>query len=415
MTAAERQGQGRPLGATEGSTGAPLAGVRVVDLSRVLAGPYCAQLLADMGAQVIKVESPEGDESRRWPPLWEGNDVSSTFGSVNRGKLGMTLDLKSDAAPEMLRRLVEWGDVLIHNFLPETAVRLGIDYERMRAINPRLVFCSLTGYGERGPLRNKQGYDLMMQAFSGAMGMTGYQDSGPVRIGVSFIDMATGMLAYGGVVTALLARQASGEGRWVQVSLLETAVGLLGHHGSNWMQAGVLSPKLGSAAGNLSPYQAFACSDGYLVAGATNDRVFRSFCEVLGCTQLLADPRFASNALRVENREGINSVVGPIFAGRTVAEWVAALEANGIPSSPVNTVDQIIEHPQVLANDMVIEVDTDEGTSPRFIGTPFKISGHAGPSRRAAPHKAAHTREVLEDVLGLDAATVAHLRASGAV
>ncbi len=413
MAAGDRQAESQ--GAPAGSVGAPLAGVRVVDLSRVLAGPYCAQLLADMGAQVIKVESPEGDESRRWPPLWEGNDVSSNFGSVNRGKLGMTLDLKSDAAPEILRRLVEWGDVLIHNFLPETAARLGINYDRMRAINPRLVFCSLTGYGERGPLRNKQGYDLMMQAFSGAMGMTGYQDSGPVRIGVSFIDMATGMLAYGGVVTALLARQASGQGRWVQVSLLETAVGLLGHHGSNWMQAGVLSPKLGSAAGNLSPYQAFACADGYLVAGATNDRVFRSFCEVLGCTQLLADPRFASNALRVENRDGINSAVAPVFASRTVAEWVAALEAQGIPSSPVNSVDQIIGHPQVLANGMVVEVDTDEGTSPRFIGTPFKISGHAGPSRRAAPHKAAHTREVLEDVLGLDAATVARLRASGAV
>jgi crotonobetainyl-CoA:carnitine CoA-transferase CaiB-like acyl-CoA transferase len=396
-------------------TGAPLAGVRVVDLSRVLAGPYCAQLLADMGAQVIKVESPEGDESRRWPPLWEGNDVSSNFGSVNRGKLGMTLDLKSEAAPQMLRRLVEWADVLIHNFLPETAGRLGIDYEQMQAVNPRLVFCSLSGYGARGPLRNKQGYDLMMQAFSGAMGLTGYEDSGPVRIGVSFIDMATGMLAYGGVVTALLARQASGRGRWVQVSLLETSVGLLGHHGANWMQAGLQSPKLGSAAGNLSPYQAFLCADGYLVAGATNDRAFRSFCEVLGCTQLLADARFASNALRVDHRDALNEVLYPLFATRTVAQWIEALEARGVPCSPVNSVAQIIEHPQVIANDMVVEVDTDEGTSPRYVGTPFKLSGHAGPTRRAAPHKGAHTTHILRDVLGMEADAIAQLQAAGAV
>ncbi len=223
------------------------------------------------------------------------------------------------------------GDVVIHNFLPGTAARLGIDYERFRVINPRIVFVSLSGYGERGPLRDKPGYDLMMQAFSGAMGMTGYPEQGPVRIGVSFIDMATGMAAYGAVLTALYQRQQTGMGTCVRISLLETAVALLGHHGANWYQAGVLSPKQGSAAGNLSPYQAFACSDGHLVAGATNDRVFGKFCEVLGCAQLLADPRFATNALRVVHRAALNDVLYPIFASRSVAQWARALDAQGGP------------------------------------------------------------------------------------
>ncbi len=393
----------------------PLLGIKVVDLSRVLAGPYCAQLLADMGAEVIKVEGPEGDECRRWPPLWEGNDVSTNFGSVNRAKLGMTLDLKADGSRDVLRRLIEWGDVVIHNFLPETASRLGVDYAQVQAINPRIVFVSISGYGEKGPLANKPGYDLMMQAFSGAMGMTGYPDQGPVRIGVSFIDMATGMATFGAVLTALYARTTTGVGTWVRISLLETAVALLGHHGANWFQADMLSVKQGSAAGNLSPYQAFACADGHLVVGATNDRVFGKFCEVLGCTQLLADPRFVTNALRVEHRAAMNKVLYPAFATRTVAQWAHALDAQGVPTSPVHSVDQVMQHPQVVANEMIVEVDTREGTTAKFVGTPFKIGGHAGPSRRAAPHKAADTRQILTEMLGFDAATVDRLAQDGAV
>lgn len=394
---------------------APLAGLRVVDLSRVLAGPYCAQLMADMGAQVIKVESKDGDESRRWPPLFEGNDVSTNFGSVNRGKLGMTLDLKSPEAADVLRRLVTWADVLVHNFLPDTATRLGLDFAWMHEQNPRLVVCAMSGYGDRGPLRNKQGYDLMMQAFSGAMGLTGEADQGPVRIGVSFIDMATGMASYGGIMTALFARTRTGLGTEVRISLLETAVALLGYHGANWLQAQWTPPRLGSAAGNLSPYQAFRCSDGYLVAGATNDRVFKVFCATLGCPQIVEDPRFVSNALRVRHRDALNDVLFPLFATRTVAQWVDALDAQGVPSSPVHTLQQVMEHPQVLANDMVVEVDTEEGTRAKYVGTPFKIAGHAGPSRQPPPHRSAQTREVLRDVLGFDAATVEHLLRSGAV
>lgn len=392
---------------------APLAGIRVLDLSRVLAGPYCAQLMADMGATVIKVESPDGDESRRWPPLWEDDDVSSNFGSVNRGKLGMTLDFKSAAAPEVLAALVRWADVVLHNFLPDTAARLGVDYGRLRALNPRILYLSLSGYGEQGPLANKPGYDLMMQAFSGAMGLTGYPGQGPVRIGVSFIDMATGMAAYGALVTALFARERTGQGTWVRLSLLEVAVALLGHHGSNWFQAGMLSPPLGSAAGNLSPYQAFACSDGHLVAGATNDRVFARMCATLGCAEALEDPRFASNALRVTHRDALNEVLMPRFATASVAQWAQRLDAAGVPTSPVHSVQQIMEHPQVAANAMVVEVDKDDGSTARYVGTPFKIAGHAGPSRKGAPHKGADTAHILGDMLGFAPGDVERLMRSG--
>ncbi|MFO1306062.1 MAG: CoA transferase [Burkholderiales bacterium] len=393
---------------------APLAGIRVLDLSRVLAGPYCAQLMADMGAMVIKVEAPDGDECRRWPPLWDDDDVSTNFGSVNRGKLGMTLDFKSEAAPEVLAALVRWADVVVHNFLPDTATRLGVDYARLRNLNPRIVYLSLSGYGERGPLANKPGYDLMMQAFSGAMGLTGYPGQGPVRIGVSFIDMATGIAAYGAILTALFERERTGKGTSVRLSLLETAVALLGHHAANWFQAGVLSPPLGSAAGNLSPYQAFECSDGYLVVGATNDRVFAKLCEALGCSEALTDSRFATNALRVTHRTALNEILFPRFATASVAHWADQLEAAGVPASPVNSVDQVMAHPQVMANDMIVEVDTSDGATARYAGTPFKIEGHDGPSRRAAPHKGADTSYILGDVLGFPPTDVERLMRTGA-
>src|SRR6185312_1423329 len=227
-----------------------LEGIRVVDLSRVLAGPYCAQLLADFGATVIKVESPEGDENRRWPPLGPGGQ-SANFGSVNRGKRSLVLNLKSAGAREILCQLAARADVLLHSFLPDTAARLGISTESLRAANPRLVIGTISGYGALGPLAEKRGYDLMVQAFSGAMSTTGIPGGPPIRTGVSFIDMSTGLSLYGGVVTALLGREKTGLGTWVRGSLLETAVALLGYHAVAWMQAGVLPEPQGSGSGHL--------------------------------------------------------------------------------------------------------------------------------------------------------------------
>ena len=265
-----------------------LQGIVVADLSRVLAGPFCAQQLADMGADVIKVESPEGDENRRWQPQLP-NGHSSNYASVNRGKRAMTLNLKSERGPEILRRLVERSDVLLHNFLPDTAARLGIAWDRVREINPRLVYCSINGYGERGALRNKPGYDLMVQAFSGTMSTTGFEGGPPVRSGVSFIDMATGIAAYGAILAALFARERTGRGAWVHGSLLETAVSLLGYHAISWLQGGKLPVKQGSGSSSSVPYQAFQCKDGYMLLGAPNDAAWARLCEAL------EDPALASD------------------------------------------------------------------------------------------------------------------------
>jgi crotonobetainyl-CoA:carnitine CoA-transferase CaiB-like acyl-CoA transferase len=251
-------------------------------------------------------------------------------------------------------------------------------------------------------MRSKPGYDLMMQAFSGAMSITGYEDGPPVRIGVSYIDMAAGIATYSAAMTALFARERSGKGTWVQTSLLETAVSILGYHAVSWLQAGVSPRKEGCHAGNLSPYQPFACSDGYVIVGATNNQVFRKLCGILGRPDLMADTRFASNALRVQHRAELNQHLGPIFASRTVDEWVAILDSNELPNSAVQTIDQVLTHPQVLANDMVVEATNWAGKTVKLVGVPFKYSGFPGPSRRAAPLLGADTETILRDILNYD-------------
>ena len=394
-----------------------LEGVVVADLSRVLAGPFCAQQLADMGADVIKVESTDGDENRRWQPQLP-NGHSSNYASVNRGKRAMTLDLKSPRGPEVLRRLIERSDVLLHNFLPDTAARLGLAYESVRAVNPRLVYCTINGYGEHGPLRNKPGYDLMVQAFSGTMSTTGFEGGPPVRSGVSFIDMATGIAAYGAIVAALFARERTGKGAWVHGSLLETAVSLLGYHAISWLQGGQLPVKQGSGSSSSVPYQAFECNDGYMLLGAPNDAAWMRLCEGLEDPGLAADARFASIRLRVDNRAVLIPLLERRFRENTVAHWVDRLERKGIAVSPLQTLDQVFTHPQVLANEMLVKLTDSDGADMPLVGMPFKMEtddGPMSPSRRPVPRLGAHTDEVLRDVLGYSADEAAALRREGAV
>lgn len=392
----------------------PLDNLRVVDLSRVLAGPYCAQLLADQGADVIKVESPGGDENRLWGTR-ANNGITCNFHSVNRGKRSITLNLKSPHAQEVLRGLVSRADVVIQSFLPDTGKKLGIDYETMKSIKPDVIFCSITGYGENGPLRNNAGYDLMMQAFSGIMSITGFEDGQPVRVGASVIDMTTGMLAYGGITTALLNRARNGDGGWVRVSLLETAISLLGYHAVAWLQAGLLPRKEGSGILHLVPYQAFQCRDGYLLAGATNDAAWRRFCAALGRDDLARDERFSTNASRLENRDVLVPLLQQIFAGNTIAHWIDRFGAKGVAVAPLQSLDQVMQHPQVLANDMVVQAKTAEGAHVPVLGAPFKFSGSAGTASRAAPQLGADTDQVLRHELGLGDADITRLRDQGAL
>jgi crotonobetainyl-CoA:carnitine CoA-transferase CaiB-like acyl-CoA transferase len=377
-----------------------LDGVHVVDLSRVLAGPHCAQLLAEGGASVIKVESPEGDENRRWIPIMP-DGISSNFHSVNRGKRFMTLDLKSAAAPEILKRLTEWADVMVHSFLPSTAERLGVSYEKMRAINPRLIFCSISGYGVDGPLRNKPGYDLMVQAFSGSMSVTGYEDGPPVRTGVSYIDMATGMSAYAGIMTALYARTATGAGTWVRASLLETAISLMGYHAVAWLQNGIMPVKQGSGGANQAPYQAFRCRDGFILVGAPNNAAWLRLCGALGDEALANDPRFATNESRVEHKPALVPLLEVHFIRHGSAHWTEVLEAAGVAVSPIQTVDQVLTHPQVLANNMVVQALAPDGSSRPLVGMPFKVGHTPKPPMRSARTLGADTQEVLRE-LGFD-------------
>ena len=390
-----------------------LDGIKVIDLSRVLAGPYCAQMLADFGAEVIKIESPEGDENRRWPPMsYEG--WSANFTSVNRGKRSMAMNLKHPGAKKVLKQLAATADVLIHSFLPDTAARLGISLEALQEANPRLVVCTISGYGANGPLAEKRGYDLMVQAFAGPMSTTGYPGGTPIRCGVSFIDMSTGLSCYAGVVTALLNREKTGKGTWVRGSLLETAVALMGYHAVGWMQGGHMPEPQGSGSGHLVPYQAFKCLDGYMLAGAPNDGAWKRFCAALEWPDLSQDSRFEGAVKRAEQRNVLIPMLEERFAAKPVAYWVERFDANTVACSPLQTVDQVMTHPQVLANDMRVHAANADGTMQDLVGTPFKLAEGGGTAAAAAPVLGAETEIILAETLGMSAAEIGALRDSGA-
>ena len=392
----------------------PLHDIRVLDLSRVLAGPHCAQMLADQGATVIKVESPEGDENRQWGPK-AAHGVSCNFNSVNRGKKGITLNLKAEGAQQVLEGLIRQSDVVIHSFLPESAERLGLTYDAVKALRPDVIFCTINGYGAKGPLYNRPGYDVMVQAFSGVMSTTGYPDGPPVRVGPSAVDMATGIVAFGGVMTALYQRKAGGGGAWVRASLLETALSLIGYQAVLAVQAGVIPKPEGTGLAVMAPYQAFRASDGWLLAGAPNDAAWRRFAGVIGRPELVDDPRFRTNLDRIAHKPELIAEIEPSFPGATVAEWVERFDAAGVACGPVQTLDQVVAHPQVLANDMIVEVANPDGTTQKVVGRPFKMTGAEAVAPTGAPDLGQHTEEVLRDVLGMDAAGIAALRAHGAI
>jgi crotonobetainyl-CoA:carnitine CoA-transferase CaiB-like acyl-CoA transferase len=391
-----------------------LDGIKVLDLSRVLAGPFCGQMLADNGAEVIKVEAPGGDLNRSFPYA-VGDGQTSNWLSVNRGKKDITLNLKSPKARDLLDALVAKVDVVIQSFLPDTAEKLGVGYDRLHALNPNLIYCSISGYGAKGPLRNKPGYDTLVSAYTGLFALTGESDRPPVRLGVAAIDMSTGMLAYSGVVSALLARERGAGGQRVDASLLESGVTLLGYHGVAWTAGKVQVEREGAGFSTISPYGVYRARDGEILIGAPSQPMWLKVCDVLEAPELASDPRYASNEDRCRHDDDLRNDLEARLAAKDIDIWLTLFEAAGVATAPMNTIDQVFQDEQVLANDMVVPAKRPDGTTVDLLGLPFKLSGTPGNPGAAPPEPGQHNESVFGELLGLSADDVQALQNDGAI
>jgi crotonobetainyl-CoA:carnitine CoA-transferase CaiB-like acyl-CoA transferase len=386
-----------------------LDGVRVLDLSRVLAGPFCGMLLSDLGADVVKIEDTgSGDESRTWPPHKDGE--SAAFLVINRNKRDMTLDLKAPEGVEVLKRMVATADVLIENFRTGTMESFGLGYDTLAAINPRLIYCSVSAFGRTGPRKDAAGYEALMQAFSGIMSITGEPDGAPLRCGVSFLDLTTGIFCAFGIVNALLHRVRTGLGQRVDGSLLETAVTLLNYHAEGYLLTGAQPKPLGSSHPSLSPYRTFKCRDGQwiFIAGA-NDRFWQRLAPALGLSELATDPRFAVNIERVKHRRELEAALEAAIAKQDREPLLKLLEDAGVPATPVNTVKQVMEDAQTAARSMIERVVHPRLGEIPVVGTPIKFSRMRPGVRRPAPQQGEHTDEILAEH-DYSAADIAALR-----
>ena len=395
----------------------PLDGIRVLDLTRVLAGPYCTQMLADMGAEVLKVEHPKGgDETRRFGPPFV-NGESAYFLSVNHGKRSLTIDFKHPGGRDLIQRLVAVSDVLVENFRPGVLARLGLGPAALLERHPRLIDISITGFGHHGDeaLVQKPGYDPILQNMSGITSVTGPPDGEPFKAGASIADVVAGIYGGYGAMTALYAREKTGRGQHVDVSLLDGQVSLLAYHAGFVAATGQAPPRHGNAHPTIVPYQTFAARDGWVVIAAANDKFFGKLATALGHDEWLDDPRFAGNPKRVENRDSLIDQIKPIIATRTVDEWVALLDQAGVPTSPVLDVAQVMRLPHLRARDMVTSVEHPTAGSFEVTGVPVRLSETPGRVEGAPPLLGADTDAVLRQVLGLDDAELRSLHDTGAL
>ena len=388
----------------------PLDGIRVLDLTRVLAGPYCTMFLGDLGAEIVKVEQPGvGDDTRGWGPPFVGGE-SAYFLCVNRNKKSITIDLKLDDGTALVRRLAEKADVLIENFLPGTMDRFGLGEESLRAANPKLIYASLTGFGADGPMCDFPGYDLIVQAWGGLMSITGAPDGESTKVGVAIIDLVAGLMLGKSIAAALFAREKLGMGQRIDTSLLEAEVACLINAGSNYLVAGKVPGRWGNAHPTIVPYQSFQTADSYLVIGVASEGIWRRFCQAIGKTEMADDARFAKNADRVENRAVLIAMLTEMFRGRDNETWLKILNAAEVPCAPIQTIDQVFAAPQVRHRDMLIEVEHPMAGTIRMAGIPVKFSATPASVRLPPPLLGQHTDEVLSSWLGINNDEIAVLK-----
>jgi len=384
---------------------APLNGLRVLELARILAGPWIGQTLADLGADVIKVESPEGDDTRKWgPPFVRGPNGepldAAYFHSCNRGKRSVVADFRTPEGQETVRRLAARSDVLIENFKVGGLEKFGLDYESLRSLNPRLVYCSVTGFGQSGPYAHRAGYDFMVQGLAGIMDLTGDPDGEPQKIGVAFADIFTGTYGVIGILAALAQRERTGVGQHIDLALLDSMVGVLANQAMNYLISHESPRRMGNAHPNIVPYQVFAVRDGHVIIAVGNDAQFERLCNYLGETALAADPLYATNAARVENRNQLSPRLGTLLAGRTRREVLEAMETRGIPAGPINTVADVFADPQVIYRQMCLNLPAlwaDGGAIPS-VRTPIQFSAAQLQLQRPSPRLGEHTKEILAEL-----------------
>ncbi len=400
----------------------PLEGLRVLDLTRALAGPTCTMMLGDLGADVIKIERPgQGDESRGWGPPFVGQPYgpypgeSAYFIAANRNKRSITINFKRPEGIEIVRRLAGLSDVLVENFITGTLERMGLGYDDLRALNPGLVYCSISGYGRSGPYADHPGYDFIIQAEGGLMSITGPEEGPPSRVGVPIVDITAGMFAATAILAALRARELTGEGQLVDVSLLDTQIALLANVGGNYLVGQVEPRRQGNAHPSIAPYEAFQASDRWFALAAANESQWATLCAAIDRGDLQADPRFANNGLRVAHRAELKTALEETFVIRSADEWLDILRRAGLPCGPINTVPEAFDHPQAAARELALPAEHPSAGPIRLAGFPYKLSQTPAQVRHAPPLLGEQTDEVLGELLGYSAGQIAELREKGAI
>ncbi len=377
----------------------PLKGIRVLDLTRVLAGPWATQTLADLGAEVIKIEKPgEGDDTRGWgPPFLEGGDAAY-FASANRGKHSVCIDMSKPEGQSLIKGLAAKSDILIENFKVGGLAKYGLDYASLKATHPGLIYCSVTGFGQTGPYANRAGYDFMIQGMSGLMSITGEPDGQPMKVGVAFADVFTGLYSVIGILGALHHRNQTGQGQFIDMALLDTQVAVLANQGLNYLVGGKVPQRLGNAHPNIVPYQTFETSDGHIIVAVGNDRQFAEYCRIIGVS---VDTKFATNRGRVEGRAELIPLLVPAMKRQTTAHWVAAFESAAVPCGPINTIDQVFADRQVMARGLQINQSREDGVQVPGITNPIVMSETPIEYDRAAPKLGSDTEKILRELLGV--------------